>query len=268
MVYEYSSYRSFLKQVLVQRKKKNLRYSLRAMAKQIRLTPAGLSQVMNGRKHLSVETAYRIAESLGLDDTQTEYFTTLVESEKTKSLEHKDVLLRKIRALYPQAEVTCLEADSFKLIADWYHFAILRLTELEKFEPSSKWISKSLGITTEEADLAVERLLRLGLLKKNGKTVTKPNANPRAVSNMPNDALRSFHRQTLLKAMESLQEQLPSEKFIGSETIAIDKSTLSELERESEKFFNRVLAIAAKGKKKNHVYHVGVQIFKLTTGGG
>jgi uncharacterized protein (TIGR02147 family) len=50
------------------------------------------------------------------------------------------------------------------VIADWFHFAILELTRLEEFRCDSRWIARVLDISVDEVNLAIQRLIRLGLL--------------------------------------------------------------------------------------------------------
>lgn len=91
---------------------------------------------------------------------------------------------------------------------------------------------------------------------------------PRVESKTPNAALRAFHRQTLGKAIDSLETQGPNEKVIGSETFAIDCDLLPEFRALADHFFNEALALAQKSKNKNQVYHLGVQFFRLTQSQG
>ena len=46
-----------------------------------------------------------------------------------------------------------------------YHYAILELVRLKEFRPDSRWIARMLGITTDEVNIALNRLIRLGLLE-------------------------------------------------------------------------------------------------------
>ncbi len=67
MIYEYTNYRSFLKGVLANKNKRNNSYSLRAMASQLRISPALLSGVLNAHRNLSQEKAIEIASALNLN---------------------------------------------------------------------------------------------------------------------------------------------------------------------------------------------------------
>src|SRR5262249_34343416 len=62
-------------------------------------------------------------------------------------------------------EMQRLADDTSAVISGWYHYAILELTHLEHFKPDSRWISRVLGIETDEVNVALSRLIRLRLLE-------------------------------------------------------------------------------------------------------
>ena len=74
---------------------------------------------------------------------------------------------------------------TFKIISDWYHYAILELTELKEFESDINWISQRLGISKIEAHMGIKRLKNIGLMVEdedgNLKTSDEFTASPNEV---------------------------------------------------------------------------------------
>ena len=58
-----------------------------------------------------------------------------------------------------------LAQDTANLISDWHHYAILELVHVRDFKPDSRWLARVLGISVDEVNVALQRLLRLGLLE-------------------------------------------------------------------------------------------------------
>lgn len=263
MIYEHNDYRTFLKAVLVEKIEKNPSYSLRALAKQLQVSPATLSGVIRGKRNLSEETAYTIASKLGLEGPQHEYFCVLIQLGQTVDPQRKETYLNRLKILNPQLKIKDLSVDLFKTISDWYHSAILCLSEVENFNFVPSEIAKRLNISIFEAESAVERLERLELLTKgpNGKYLK--NTDFLATSKIPNESLRKFHRQAIQRAMDSLESQSPNEKLIGSETMAIDSDLIPKANELMEEFFSKMLLLASQSKSKNEVYHLGVQFFNF-----
>jgi uncharacterized protein (TIGR02147 family) len=261
----HSDYRTYLKTVLLERNKQNPQYSLRAMATKLDVAPSYLSAVIKGKKNFSPDKAVLIASKLHLNESEADYFCLLVQLESAKNPTAKESLLRRAQALNPDHNVHDLNVDHFKIISDWHHFAIMRATEMTNFKATATNLAKALGIAEVEVEQALGRLVRLEMIEKciHGnyrKTVT----NPRMSSISPNEALRNFHRQTLQKASESLESQSPKEKIIGSETICIDSDQIESFRELAEEYFSKVLELSKKQKKKDRVYHLGVQFFNFT----
>lgn len=229
------------------------------------IAPSYLSTVLKGGKNLSYETAATIAMKLQLSTEETEYFCLLVQMESTKNPEIRGALLERARSSNPDYPVNDLSIDHFKIISNWQHFAILVTTTLTGFEATPRQIALALGQPQAEIELALERLERLEMVEKDERgRYSKVQENPRVISQSPNESLRNYHRQTLQKAIESLEAQSPQEKVIGSETFAIEASQLEQFRALTDEFFDRALALAKKSKKKELVYHLGVQFFNLT----
>src|SRR5271166_3865403 len=106
MVYEFASYRTYLKEVLAERVRKNPKYSLRALARHLGVSPSALSEIMNGLGNFSFASARRIATKLDLSNRETEYFCSLVQLEASNDPELKESFLEKIRTLNPKKTKT------------------------------------------------------------------------------------------------------------------------------------------------------------------
>lgn len=264
MIFEYDSYRVFLKATLAERIAKNPKYSLRAFANGLGLSPSMLSMVNSGQRNLRIDHASRIARALGLGAREADYFSTLVQLETANGMESRQVLREKLRRLNPRRQVTDLPLDAFKVIADWYHFPILQMLKMKKFEFTPKNIARRLGVTPVEVETALERLVRLGILEERRGKYVRVTSDIWVNSEVPNTALRSFHREMLTKAIRSLEEQSPQEKYVGSETIAIDVQQLPLAKKMIEAFFNEMNLLFEKGKEPSEVYHFGVQLFRIT----
>lgn len=261
---ELTSSKDLLKMELADRITANPAYSLRAMARQVGLSPSMMSSVLRGNKKLSVERAYEVAKKLKFTKPRREYLVTLVQYEQAKSADQKADLMEKLHQLVPQPKTTLLDLDLFRTIADWFHLPLLELTNTKDFELNADTAARALGISPFEADAAIERLLRLELLEEKQGRLQKAQSILLANSPLPNGALRKYHQQMLAKASRALIDQTPAEKFIGSETFAFNTHDLKKANEILEDCFTRMVKLAGSRKNKKHVYHMGIQLFRLT----
>jgi uncharacterized protein (TIGR02147 family) len=264
MLFTSQNCRDFLGAELVRRIRTNASYSQRAFAKQLGVSPGELSEVMRGKRKLSLKSALRIAKGLGLSPSETRQLVFLVQKEKSKDWEGAQLIVESFEdELGPSQR---LSMDSFNVISDWYHFAILSLMECEHFRWDPKWIASKLGIGTTEVRLGIERLIRVGLLRSVGNRLEATHADVASPEGIPSEAIRNYHQQILRKAIQALEEQSVSEREISGITLAVAKRSLPDFKHDVSQFLDKMGKKYGSGKKKQEVYQLETALFRLTTG--
>src|SRR4051812_45475661 len=168
-------YKKILNHELSKRIEKNPRYSLRALAKAIGTDAGSLSRVLAGTKVPTISLSQKIFTALNFSPYEQHQFLNSVAVAYQQMGYQR--LSPKIRALSAAVDPSGsqfkeLSLDAFRIISDWYHYAILELTLASEFKSEAAWISKQLGISVTETKLAIERLLSLELLRvENGKYI-------------------------------------------------------------------------------------------------
>jgi len=265
MIFEHSDYRTFLRDALSEKAKQREGYSLRAFAEKIHISNSYLSEVLNNKKALSVELAFKVALKLDLTDLETQYFCLLVQIDQEKDLTFREEFQKRLNNLNPKRKTHDLSVDLFKIISEWYHLPILELTYLPGFKGTSDYVAKKLGISKPEAELALKRLLRLELLEKDAKGKwSKAHNYLLAESNVPNSAFKQYHKQMLTKATESIDAQNPKERMSATDVLAVDSRYLPEVDRLSQEFTSAVIKLSEKSKVKDSVYALSVHFFNVT----
>ena len=56
-------------------------------------------------------------------------------------------------------------AEAIGIVTDGAHWEIVRLSRADGFQPDCRWIAEQAGLTVDQVNLALARLLRLGLLE-------------------------------------------------------------------------------------------------------
>lgn len=266
MIFAHNDYRIFLRAVFSERVQRNPAYSLRAFAKQISISPSQLSEVLSNRNQLSSQSALKVGQRLGLASDEVEYFGLLVQKATAKDPGVREATIERMSLINQNRPTQDLSLDAFRMIADWYHIPILEMSELPRLQFTPKRIAKRLGITAIEAETAIERLLRLELLEKQTDgSYKKTYMSGVFRSEHANLGLRHFHKKMLEKATDAIETQSNQEKMIGSETFLFDKAALEKFKQITEEYFTRVVNLSKANRKKPEVYHLGIQMFKVTS---
>jgi hypothetical protein len=234
------------REALAERCRNNPQYSMRAFARATGISHTVLSLVLSGKRRFSKRAVRQLADFLELDPAQTERLEA-ARSAKPAPREYEDLSL-----------------DTFQLISDAYHYAILSALELPNAKWDAKWLAKNLSISPVQAKLAMERLERLELVEtKNGKT--RQTGKPLQVDNARSTiATRTFHKQLLDKAKESLENAPFEARDLSSTTLAMDASQIPYAKKRIREFRRQLAAELEAMGKPNAVFHLAVQIFPVT----
>ncbi len=246
------SYRELLANELIRRQGTNPTYSQRAFARDLKVSTTTLCSVLAGKRHFSPRNVKNVAERLALSPSQTQNMI----------LQSRGLSLQALG----QTNFMVLEDDTFNFIADWYHYGILNLAKLSDNQADSRWISERLGITPREAELAVNRLERLGYLRVNGGLLE------RTVNTLDTEldrrttlkALMKHHTQHLKLASEALENVEIQDREFNTMTIAIKKSRLIEAKKMINRFATRLSNYLEAGDAPDDVYSLAIQLFPLT----
>lgn len=147
-------FRWFLQSELSRRVRENPEYSLRSFAKALQIDPSALAKLLKGSRSLGSRVIAKLGKKLGLKDFEIQEFVRAQE----------DIKSRPTGSSVHPLPYQPLIPDTFRLISDWHHYAILELIRVSEFCPDPVWISKTIDVPVTEVGLAIERMLRLKLL--------------------------------------------------------------------------------------------------------
>jgi transcriptional regulator with XRE-family HTH domain len=243
------NFRQWLQKEFTDKCRNNPRYSLRSFSRLLETDPSSVSQILAGKRRVSTKAIQKICDRLSMPP---EIYQRLLEGEPAPNAVRTGAIHQ-------------LSADAFAVIADWYHYAILELTMSVGFKSDPRWIAHKLSITPAEATIAVERLLRLDLLKRQrGRLVKSDDTLTNYREGVTAPALREFQRQVLQKALQAIDFTLPEEKDITSMTMAVNVELLPEA-RKRIKAFRRELCDFLMQGPRTKIYNLGVQLYPVSS---
>jgi uncharacterized protein (TIGR02147 family) len=246
--------RTLLQAELAGRCSKNPQYSLRAFARYLETDHSTLSQYLRGKRRLTGRAIRKFGARLGLDEEAIERYRVTEEHlarDEDQSIVH---------------QVKELAQDTASLIADWHHYAILELVRLRDFRPDTRWIARVLGITPDEVNVALQRLLRLRLLE-----MTAPNQWVDR-SGDTEASLRGFAQVAIERLLEQVRrltataiQRLPEKAYAYSATtVAVDTARVSTAIAMIGRMRNQLLALLDQGGSRNDVYHLEIAFVPAT----
>jgi uncharacterized protein (TIGR02147 family) len=256
-------FRNYLENEYQKRAKKNPSYSRRAFAKDLKVSHSFLGRVLKGERKLNLEMAYEFARIFKWKGIRGNGFILLVRYDNATDSAQKEEILQEIIELGEETEFFEIEPDLYSFFSKWYHPAIIELAKLKDFQPNPKWIAKKLGIDLITADLAIDRLFRLGFLKKDGDQTVPAHPN-RVIKDLPSAALREFHREMLNRSLKMLDAEALSDRRVTGSMMAIDKDTIAEVIKRIADFRQELLRfVEQRPTTKDSVCHICVSFLRL-----
>ena len=225
------------------------RYSLRQFAKFVGLSPAFLSQFLNGKRLLSKESMQKIGMALGLNPSEIKKF--LDESDQDKS--HQNI-----------------ENELFESVADWRTYALLNLINTPGFEWNYVYIAKRLRIMQVQAKTLMEKLITNGMVAEvNGRAARQQPA-IRLENTKSAVASRQLQKQFLERALFSLENEAFETREVSSITFSMNAQHLQYAVEEIRRFRRELsdnLENLSKEVPAQEVYNLTVQLVPLTYNG-
>jgi len=254
----------FLRAQLLTRVSKNPSYSVRAFARDLGISHSYLSQILNEKRGLSLRQAVLLSDALNLEKEQKDQLIQLLlENRLSKSATDANPTSLDLKR---EESTVSIDMERFRTVREWYHGAIVEMTSLSQFKADYAWIARRLGVTTLQVKAAVNRLRRIGVLQTKGRKWSKTKRRFLFPTTSLQEAVNRFHQEMIYKALTALEQKTPSdfeERDITGITIAIDPKRIPEAKKRIQRFRNQLADFLSKGER-SEVYHLNVQLFRLT----
>ncbi|MCB0420878.1 MAG: TIGR02147 family protein [Bdellovibrionales bacterium] len=256
-------YREILINEFEQRQLNNRQYSLRAFARDLKLSPSRLSEILRGKQGLSRDRAKSVAKLLGYDNKGQTYFCDLVALQHARSALEKEQAHKRLENQNHLDNIRILRSE-FQYISRWYDLALRRLTKVKGFQSDPKWIAHRLGITEIEVLNSLDRLKKSGTLSvKKGKFEAPDN-----IANKP-DELPPVSRLEMIevfkgyfqKALKAGIEQPLDRRDHALHFFGLNYKQIPKLKEMIREFEDKIDALTYETSEYDAVFCYGSQLF-------
>ena len=145
-------FRDRLREELIERRKTNPRYSLRAFSAFLGCDHATLSQILRAQRPAPAARVRLWARKLGMQPEEAAVYI---------AAEH----LPQPFALARESQLQHWTAEALAIATGRAHWEIVLLSRTPEFQPDCRWIAHRIGVTVDEVNIALTCLLRLHLLR-------------------------------------------------------------------------------------------------------
>ena len=264
-IFEYTDYREWIRDAFDDFKQRKTVISWRYMAMKLGADPGNLLRVSQGKIHLTLSLVKPMAEFFELDEKETAYWTELVCFGRAKTdaeaLNHYEKM--QILKGIPLKRLAKKELEFYR---HWYCNSIRSIIGICKFKDDYEGLAESCTppITVEEAKSAVKLLYDLNMISKDRDGYWKVNDTFVSTGgNWRSEAVRTFQKETIRLAGESLERHAPPLRDISTVTMTFNMDDIALIREKIKEFRSELLRMSQEGKGDDTVFQLNVQLFPI-----
>lgn len=230
-------------------------------------SPNFLLLITQKKRKISITTAKKISQKIGLTRKQSEYFLLLVKATLSSALSDREEVSKRILLLQRQSQQQNLDPHLYELYEHWYQVVLREILTLPKIPHSPEKIASLFDetVTTYQIQKSLDKLTALNLVeKKNGRWIPKE-IHLKTGDYFSNTFIMLFHQKMLDLAKRSLAEHTGTQRYFSTLTLPVSVQSEKKMRELIDDFKAKALEISETSSVENdRVMQLNLQLFPLT----
>jgi uncharacterized protein (TIGR02147 family) len=266
-VYDYQDFRRFIADAQHAIKSTKPFFTYRHIAKTVGLkSPGHITWIIQGKRNLAKKKILPFARVFGLNEKETDFFTSLVHFDQAKTHVEKKIHLDHLVA-FQIPEKAVVQPSSYEFYSKWYHPAVRELFAIHLLGNDYKRIARIVQprITPREAKQSVRLLCRLGLIRKDDKGHYRQVDQSVSTGDVWRSvAIRQFQMDTFDLAREALNSVDAKERDVSTLTMSISDERFAMVAERIRQFRNELITLITSDTSPSRVYQLSMALFPLS----
>ena len=265
---EYQDYREYMLDYYEERKRTSV-FSWREFSRLAGFSsPNYIQLVCDGKSRLSKNGVEGVADAIGLEGVDRDYFRAMERYGDALNDEKKMQAFNEMQKIAKENHLRVVDGEAFKYFESWVNPVV---RELAPIMPGAKPLELARNcypvVSATDIRHSLDFMCHAEFLKKVGEdTYEQTEKVVTGSSEAIPLALRSMNRQMSKFATEAIDEVPPEKRHIAGVTLGMSDATYQWLVQKLETLRQQVVAMAAKEKDYDKVYRLNLQLFPLTKG--
>jgi uncharacterized protein (TIGR02147 family) len=240
-------------------------FSYRYIQNKTGIDPGYLYKVFQGAKPLPMKKVGMLAEVMGLNKRESEYFNVLVLYNKAKS---NDEIRRCFEKMLSYREVSArkVETREYEYYTKWYYAAIRQILSYYPFRGDYAALAKMTipEISAKQAKKAIGLLRSLGFVKKVQDGVFQVTDRFLTTGEQwEKIAIRRFQQETIMLAHSALDTIDKAQRDISTVTVTLSDEGFKEAAERIRQFRQEMMELANRQEKPSRAYHINIQMIPV-----
>lgn len=262
IIFDYLDYRQFLNDYLIHLKIKGI--SARSLSKRMGYkSPNYLQLIIAGKRSIALSAALTTGYGLRLKKEEIQFLEQLIKLDRAPNVEEKDKVFRELLLMRGLKTKRELHISEYSFFRDWRMVALFEAIPTEWSRLSRSKLATALETDESGLDLALEHLIKLGLVEESKSLYRKQNRTVEAPVSMFNEDLRRFHRETVQKALRAIEEKPIEDRHVGALILSLSPEQFDLFKRRLEEFKRELNIMFPADANRKGVYQFQFQLYSV-----
>lgn len=220
-------------------------------------TSRSLELIIAGDRFPSEDFIFKLAQTQKLTAAERTYLSLMVKRGRLlqKRKDVKDIEEEMDRLRPAKFQIQYVDNETFQRVSEWYPLVIRQLAMTPQFKKDIGWISKKLRgkITSSQIAAALAEWEGLAFDRR---ALYSP-------QDIPSQAIRTFHKKMLQKAIEAVDEVPVEKREYNSVTFRASKEDLPKLKKQLREIVDGLNA-SFNNESANDVFQLSIVLFPHT----
>lgn len=242
-----------LRHYYAEKKKLNSHYSLRSLARDLKLSPGPTSALIKGTRSWDFSSDWALSVLLKMD--------------LPKDVENRMRVLMGVEDIIPRSRLN--ESSTQDLFSKWYFCDVLTSFDLAPMNRDDlRNVAKKIGITYAEATSAVEFLIEKKFLSQDSSGVVhRCNEVVQTGDDIANENIVKFHSDQLELAQKALKKIPVHDREFQTLTFAGSSKTMEDMKKEIRVFAEKMAVLMSSNPDNDEVFRFSIQLFPVNFSG-
>jgi len=276
-IFQYTDYRSYLKDALQDLKERDVKVSQRWIQQRLGVKTSGwLADLLAGRRRLGRAQLDIFCRLLDLSAREELYFQTLVDYVHARGAPQRNRAFEKL-ATFHEVPRDLIDPDRFEYFSKWYYGAIREWLLVEPYKGDPALLARSLrpAITPAQAKEAIVVLERLGMIKRFASGEMRPSVeHVKKLAHFGPEHYYRYIRAQLELGLDAVERIPKDERDVSALTLVLSEEGFRTFRQELKELRGRMIKLSEEENKKfwngvegdsRRVYQAMLQLFPVTT---
>lgn len=265
-VYAHLDYVDFLKTRLSWQQARQSSFSLRSWARDIKLSPAYLSYILNRQRPLTLPVAKRMAAQQEMSNEEKSYFLLLVRYQNESDPRIKEDLFKQLSSSRNSLSLRPRDVVLNKYLSNPLNVFLREAVLLKDFRWSMDWLKKRFWIPFSVKDFSKAKKFLVDydfLSPKNREGFAQLDYQLDCSADALRSSMARFHREMLKYASDSIYKVPRNRRNIQSHTACVSPHQFARIRDILQEALEKIQKITREEGEKTELYYISLQLIPL-----